>query len=305
MKKLLALGIVLFMLRGAVLTGGAAETTGIDSDKAVVVLVVESTVVTPYAPFHAWVELRNPYDKEISVTVGVARIGYRFSPTEKWKGYSQFGAAYGKPHLPIPLMLDPYEIKRWPVILDLMDTEDGYSFFMKGNTKIYLKAIVYELESPEMVLETAVVAAKDRLALEEIKRNPILVSCFDEHILWINEYNNPQALAACRKFMETHPGTLYGAYAVLGLALLDSKGKDLAKRATAINRLRELGKTGPGVLRQRALWYAASAAGGTETETGRELLAAAQKTKGDPYFDALIMLEARREGLLEKGIGKP
>jgi hypothetical protein len=269
-----------------------------DDNSVVCQLIPESNEILPFTPLHCWLQLENTGDEirriEVSLPGG---IEYRKEGKAEWQPYGPFGLPQACPTPPMPIDLQPKEIRRWREIVyvrpPIGDGQVPFPVFETPGETVLLRAWIGTMKSTEVPVRVILPNAADAKACAALKKHPELISCFTEYIQWIAG-DDKQAMAACRQFYADYAGTTYGYLAATGIALYELKGPG---RAQALDTLKSYATNAPYGLRLRACWYYVEY-GKVDDATVLAMLKTASQLEQDNYFSALVKdkiaaLEAR------------
>jgi|LSQX01.1.fsa_nt_gb hypothetical protein len=276
----------------SILTVCALSALGQSDNSIIGRIITDSTNVLPMLPVYALVEVSNngTEPKEILFSDPVI-VEYAASEDGPWQAYWPYGTPQVGFTPPQRRVMKPGESKSWLIVIHMNiyanKNEVALPVFTRISSNVFLRAHIGGHVTQPAEVKVSSPDGKDALALAQIEADPrilfILSACSDASACMIDITSS-----LYNQFIVEYGDTVYGAYARMGMAVIELSSDDPIRREAAIDELRNIGDKGPLSIRARA-WLRAAQGVNARTKLQQVFLKHARDSANDDVVRYQIM----------------
>lgn len=223
--------------------------------------ITDSNTVLPMLPVYALVEVSNNGNEPEAILFSEPIIiEYATSEDGPWQAYWPHGIPQVGFTPPQRRVLKPGESLSWQIVIHINVYGDmngaAMPVFTRASSNVFLRAHVGEHVTRPAKVNVSLPDGKDALALARIEADPRIAFLFSARAD-AGACMSEIVPSLYRHFMAEYGDTVYGAYARMGMAVVELSSDDPIRREAAIEELRNIGEKGPLSIRARAWLHAA------------------------------------------------
>lgn len=239
----------------------AHSAFGQSDDSFICRVITDSKNVLPMLPVYALVEVsNNGIEAETMLFSEPIIVEYAASEDGPWQAYWPHGTPQIGFTPPQRRVMKPGESIRWPIVIHMNvyanKNKVAMPVFTRTSSKVFLRAHIGKYVTRPVEVKVSSPGGKDALALARIEAEPRIMHIFSARAdasAYISEID-PSLYS---QFIVEYGDTVYGAYARMGMAVMELSSDDPLRREAAIEELRNIGEKGPLSIRARAWLHAA------------------------------------------------